>query len=955
MRARKMLQICGKRNRFVHMDSFLHQVAVHYLDGGEISGKCFVFPNRRSLSFFRKELAGLVKGMPLVVPELLTINDFFLKCSGKSRADKVHLLLVLYECYRRLNPAAEPLDEFVFWGDVLLSDFDDVDKYLVNTDHIFANISDFKSIQDSYSYLEPEQLEAIRRFVNHFRGEAGLKVDLSSDSNFKARFLKIWDILGPLYRDFNRELDAKGLCYEGRYYRELAESGNSMADIAGGPFPGTEKFVFVGLNALSGSEKKVLGRLRDAGLAEFCWDYCSSMIKAPQNKSSFFMSSNVVEFPPSFEPDGVSSETEFEAVSVPSGVGQAKLLPGILAEIGNPGIETAIVIPDENMLSPVLNSIPEDITELNVTMGCPMTGSEFWSLMDGISSLKLRLREKDGEWYFYHRSVWQILSNGLFREILTEEGKTFVDALRKQGRYYIPASEFKSSDPLLKLVFRPLPDSIREIEGYQKKVVAAIALRLKDNKVYSRELDFARDYYLAVGRLSQYRLDIQPPTYYRLLKSLLACSSVPFLGEPLEGLQIMGPLETRALDFENVIILSANEGVFPRHSVSASFIPPELRKGFGLPTYEFQDAVWAYYFYRLIQRAKRVVMIYDSRTEVSISGEESRYIRQLEMDFGVPVKRRVASSPISTPEGNPSEPKTAEDIAALRAGHLSASALKNYLDCPVKFYYSSVKGLKNEDEVSETLDSAMFGTAFHKTMEALYKGRKTISAEYIRGLLDKGSDTIRTLVKKNILQQIKSIEISGRNLIYAEMIERYVRKVLERDLEHLADCGTDSFKVEGIELPVNFKISGFNFVGVIDRLDSFGEGSLRVVDYKTGAVKDDDVNINDANAEEVVGKLFDKDRSKRPTIAFQLYLYDVAVSEASRGRTVYNSIYRPAGLFGEKVKDYPVSEKFMELMAEAVKGILGGISDLSVPWKRTEDAGEFSPCGNCDFKTICGR
>ncbi|MBQ0124618.1 MAG: PD-(D/E)XK nuclease family protein [Bacteroidales bacterium] len=934
------------------MASFLEQVARHYYDLGGIDSRCFVFPNRRSLIFFRNSLFALVKDKPVIVPQMLTVSDLFQKCSERTCADKVNLLLLLYECYKRLNPAAEPLDEFIFWGDVLLSDFDDVDKYLVNVDHLFTNISDLKEMQDDFSYLDPTQLEAVKRFIFHFKGVNAAVADDSDTSDFKLRFLRIWNLLGPLYRDFNDLLASKGLSYEGHSYRELSENEESVSDIFSRNFPGCDKFVFVGLNALSTSEKRVMSRLRNARMAEFCWDYCGKRIRAKQNKSSFFLSENIVDFPQAFELEDVAEDAQFDVISVPSGVGQAKLLPGLLSEISDPGIETAIVIPDENMLIPVLNSIPSDITELNVTMGCPMTGSELWSLMDGVTSLKLRQREKNGECFFYHRSVWKVLSNGLFKNILTDEGMETVNNVRKAAGYYIPATSFQGSDPLLSIVFKPVADEIPAIAAYLREVLGAVASRIRNIPEMAQDLDFAKEYYLAVGRLSNYELDILPATYFKLIRQIASATSVPFRGEPLKGLQIMGPLETRALDFDNVIILNANEGSFPRRSVSASFIPPELRKGFGLPTYEFQDAVWAYYFYRLICRAKHVTMIYDSRTEMSVSGEESRYIRQLELDFKANVHRYVASAPMSAPEPLPEIEKTEADLNEIRQMNLSSSSLQKYLECPAKFYYHSIRHLMPEKEVSESLDSGMVGSAFHAAVEEIYGKCGCITREYLQKFLKKGDSTIRDIVNAKILDQLKIFELSGRNIVYSDIITRYVEKVLESDIDLMDRYGVDKFNLIGTEIVRYFKIGDYKFYGRIDRLDSFVESEIRVVDYKTGKVTEDEIGIDDANADKVVKKLFSASSKDRPKIALQLYLYDLAVAGEAAGRSVVNSIYQPSMLFSQGVRNIEVCSRFTELMDREVRRLLDDISDLSKPWLRTEDQ---SACEYCDFKTLCGR
>ena len=941
------------------MTPFLEQVARHYFAAGEVEDLCFIFPNRRALAFFRKYMGACVaqRKQAMRVPALYTMNDFFYRLADARQTDQVHLLLELYDCYKPLyerdgGPEAEPLDDFIFWGGVLLSDFADVDKYLVDPEKLFTNIADFRNIQDSFEYLDETQEAALRQFLKHFH----------TGGEYKEAFRRIWNLLLPLYRDFHARLREKGMATEGQVYRALAErlQDTPAADLMAERFPGVRKFVFVGLNALNECEKLLMRRLHKARLAEFCWDFSSAWIRDPHNKSAKFLTENVSDFPPAFTPDPEGLGTpEINVLSVPSGVGQAKQIPALLDRLGAGGIETAVVLPDESLLIPVLNSLPERIGEVNVTMGYPMSGSALSALMDDVAALQMHLREKDGQWYFYHRQVWSIFSNSLFKTVTGEAGSEKAAAVRKDARYYIPQSELNGL-PLFDLIFRPVvrdpgvagAEVVRALEDYQQELLGELGARLRDVPGMSLEQDFAREYYLAVGRLRTCALSVLPATYFRLLGKLLGTAAVPFRGEPLKGLQIMGPLETRALDFEKLIVLSCNEGMFPRRSVASSFVPAELRKGFGLPTYEYQDAVWAYYFYRMIQRAGQVWLLFDSRTEGVRGGEESRYIKQLELHFGARIRRYTLRADISGGQPEATEiPKTAEHLETIRNKNLSASALQDYLACPAKFYYRAVCGLKEQEEVSETLEANDFGNVFHETMQALYR-RPEISREDLRALLE--GTRIKDTVRERMLATLHSFEVSGRNIIFEDQICHYVRKVVQRDLELLAAAGCDSFRIFGLELERKTEIDGFRFIGYIDRLDSFRPGEVRVVDYKTGKVTDEDFLINNDNAEEVVEKLFGDDNAKRPKIALQLYLYDrfVAGDAALKGSRIVNSIYQPTRLFVKEVESVAVGGRFLTLMEERLHGLLAELADPAVPFRRTEDA---KTCQWCDFKNICGR
>ena len=951
---------------------FLKQVAGHYL-ATDIADTCFVFPNRRSAVFFRKYLGDLLReggaDRPMHAPQSLTINDFFYKVHGGEVTDRIRLLLELYESYKAVYPKAEPLDEFIFWGEVILADFGDVDKFLVDAEDLFTDVADFKDIQDDYSHLSEVQREAILHFVDHFRDRNGrLTVRLDTDdATVKARFLQVWNILFPLYKNFRERLRAQGMAYEGMVYRDLAErlkGGEAVADVLSAVFPQARRFVFVGLNALNECEKTVLRRFRDAGLAEFCWDFVSEAVRDPRNKSSVFMRENVRDFPNAFpvDSDGIGKPS-FHVVSVPSSVGQAKIAPEILARChaGDP-VETAFILPDENLLLPLLNSIPPEYAHINVTMGCPLTGGAVYSLVSSVAAMQQRLREKAGSWHFYHREVRSIFSNSLFRAVLTPEEEKVVREVKTQAKYYIPQGNLQGG-PLLDLVFRPVvtrpkepsADQNCQLVRYLSDIVSYVGWKLRGVEEMLLELDFAKRCMQSLNLLRDICLDALPATWLRLLDELLSGEAVPFRGEPLKGLQVMGPLETRALDFRNVILFSANEGVFPRRSSNASFVPPELRKGFGLPTFEYQDSVWAYYFYRMVQRAEHVWLVSDSRTEGLKSGEESRYIKQLQYHYRIPLERFVATSRLELAPEVAEIPKTQADVDLIRGGEHSASSLQSYLYCPAKFYYSFIKHLSTEDEVLEAMDAGALGTVYHATMQSLYGPfkHKCLTVADIEGMM-KDRKAIKTLVRKTIIDKMNTVDVTGRDLVVEEVIVEYVFRTLRHDKDLLVKSGSKGFDILFLEEKMTGMFEGFKIKGFADRIDSFLGGEARIVDYKTGKVEQDDIDINDDNAAEVVDKLFGPKNSGRPKIALQLFLYGLLVQERTelRGRPVVNSIYSVSRLFTQPLQDRPANAEFARLTRERLKDLFAEMTDPSVPFRRTE---ERKTCEYCDFKMICGR
>ncbi len=1024
------------------MTPFLSQVAKHYFPVEDFSSRIFVFPNRRSAAFFRKAVCECAKesDRSVLLPECTTINDLFASLGSVRLAGRIPLLVRLYEVYsgiyERMGKSVETLDEFICWGDVLLADFNDVDKYLVDPKQIFTNVSDLKSIEDDFSYLTDNQREAIENFVHNFvsggssddksKGARRYSSD-GKELEIKASFLKIWNILLELYTLFNQSLRSDSLGYEGMIYREVASLGEEVLSRLG-----DRKFVFVGLNALNECEKALMTHLRNARQAEFCWDWPNgksssgpaSWIEDEANRASHFMKKNVEAYPNAFPLDSEALKSSaFNLISVPSSVGQAKQLPYILDKLGllkneKAGLEsseneapnhidTAIVLPDEKLLLPVLNSIPKEVGDINITMGYPLSGSELCSLMKLLSSAQANSLVRDGKTYFYHRPVRSAMSSGIFRHIAAEADSRVCSDVIKSKRGYICSEDFASS-PLLSRWFRPLgidfgkpsAEAVSLLADYQKDVLSSIGAGLvssfeedetdfdavgestepsaAEKQSSSLDVNFAKDYYSAVLQLQALHLEIQPSTYLKLLDRILSPVSVPFNGEPLRGLQIMGPLETRALDFKNLIILSCNEGVFPRKSFTSSFIPPELRKGFSLPTYEWQDAVWAYYFYRMIQRSEQVWMLYDSRTEGVTSGEVSRYVKQLDYLYGANVKRYV-TSPAKEEEFVESEiVKKSEDLdKMMKDNHFrfSATSLKNYLTCPAKFYYGSVLGLSDQAESVDNLDGSTLGTVFHAVMQWLYEvpgavartpvGR--VDEAFIKSRLSPDfTPSLRARIDKEICEAIRCVEVRGKDIIIRSVIEEYVRKTLEYDLQIMKKKKTDHFTVLALEENLPFEFYGRPFKGFIDRLDSFDDGSVRIVDYKTGKVEDNEFWVmgkdgNDsAQALKVFTSVFTPDVKDRPEIALQFFIYNLMLTLNSKGkqllqgRRIDNSVYSISKIFAGEYSEYSLPQEVVDEVSERLHGCLEEIFD-------TKDNPTFrrtclkESCGYCDFRMICGR
>jgi len=961
------------------MIPFLFNVAQAYYKnyGQQISRYTFVFPNRRAGIFFQQYLAQIA-GKPIFSPEILTVTDLFDKLSPYKKADRIEMLFLLYDIYKRISATSETFDEFLYWGEMLLNDFDDVDKYLVDAQQLFRNIKDLKEIDAGFDFLTETQIEAIRRFWSNFLpiGENDKKKD----------FLEMWEVLFQLYTSLRSLLHERGLAYEGMIFRDVVDRYAKDMDIDL-PF---EKIVFVGLNGHSKSEENFLKYLNKRGIADFYWDYSSPMVRDPQNKASFFIDKNKMLFPSqlSLQPEELSMDKPvLEVIGIPSSAGQAKYVHSIVKSLIEEGqitssdnaMNTALVLPDENLLLPTLYSIPQEIDKINVTMGYGLANSSIAGLMEHIFELQRNIRKSESYTGFYYRPVLSILNHRYIVNIAANEAKSLRQNIVQYNRVVVSGEELQVH-PLLQLIFRPVTDwSV--IPSYLQGILSYLKVYLsagnneddenQSNRSVDIEGEFIVEYYKTINKMSEALKNVSPEmtveTYFKLLKKLIVGISVPFSGEPLSGLQIMGVLETRALDFDNLIILSMNEGIFPMKRAASSFIPYNLRKGFDLPTYEHQDSIFSYHFYRMINRAKRIYLLYDTRTEGLQSGEVSRYYNQIKHLYAdsFDIREKLAVYKVSSSESlaisMPKTPEVMEKLSVFLQGgdkRLSASSINTYLNCPLQFYFSVVENMAEEDEIAETIEASTFGTIFHAVMEWLYepfKG-KMITADLLHKIRANDkliTEYIERSFAENYFKSEKIKRLTGQNYLTGEVLRKYIKQVLLTDAKLTPFIYVDSEE----RIKTNYPLPSGKVVslkGIIDRVDEV-KSRTRIIDYKTGKGVLRYKNMED---------LFDKELKDRPKAVMQVFMYSHLYMMEHPEKTLEPGIYYLRNLFDTKFDPDVINKsgrdevritdfaEYREEFKTHFDTCLEEIFDPATPFGQTP-TGEA--CRWCIFTNICKK
>lgn len=959
------------------MESFLKLVAadLYKHTEGNLAHTAVVFPNKRAGLFFNEYLAQ-ESDSPIWSPAYVSISELFRSLSPWEVGDPVKLVCELYKIFRRETQSTETLDDFYFWGEMLISDFDDADKNRVDTDKLFSNLQDLRNIMDDYTFIDDEQEEAIRQFFQNF--------SIERRTALKERFISLWNVLGNIYKGFRESLVSQNIAYEGMMYRHVIEH----LDVDKLPY---EKYIFVGFNVLNKVEHTLFTQLKDAGKAVFYWDYDEFYMKenrqAVTHEAGEFIRRNLRDFPSPLSGElfkNLSKPKEVHYIASSTENAQARYLPQwIRNNLTTPEKETAVVLCNEALLQPVLHSLPAEVKHVNITMGFPLSQTPVYSFLIALLELHTHgFNFKSGRYTF--QSVVTLLKHPYTRQ-LTGQAELLEKELTRNNRFYPLPGEL-GKDEFLTRLFTPLSgnlnlcirlsETLQQVAGIYQANTSGTEDTDAFNQLYRESLFKA---YTTINRfrtlIEEDELTVQSETFRRLLVKVLSTTNIPFHGEPAIGMQVMGVLETRNLDFRHLVLLSVNEGQLPKSGGDSSFIPYNLRKAFGMTTIEHKIAVYAYYFYRLLQRAERITLMYNTSSDGLNRGEWSRFMLQFLIEWPHPITRQFleagqspqGTSPI-TVEKTPDVMRRMQSLFDVRANpkaKFSPSALNYYLDCPLKFYYRYVAGLSAPDEVSAEIDSATFGSIFHYAAEHIYKDLtthgKVINKEALETLLRnevKLQDYVDTAFKKlffNVPQNEKP-EYNGVQLINSAVIARYLKQLLQNDLRYapFTFIASEMEVDEPIDIQTPKGVIKSRIGGIIDRMDS-KDGTLRIVDYKTGG---------DADTPPHVESLFIPDK-KRSNYVFQTFLYAAIMCRKQPTMKIAPALlyihraatetYSPVIQMGEPRKPKEAVEDFSKYEKEYRERLQGLLEEIFNPEKSFTQTEIIEKCTYCDFKALCKR
>ena len=916
--------------------------------GDDLRRVCIVFPTRRACLIFRNRFAATLN-QPVWAPGIMGIGDFISKHATNPVSEEIPLLLTLFQVYKKEWPG-EDFGKFYAWGKMLISDFDEIDKQLTDPSRIFLTIGELKKIEAGF-LPDPESLKWINEFIASMNEEKLTKIQI--------QFSKTWNRLKHIYTEFNGLLDKKGLAYEGKAYRDI------IGKLKKNEFRSAwDTFVFAGFYGLSRIEERMISELQNKFRVELLWDADPYYINNKLHEAGYYFRKS-----PFYSNDFKWTTSHFEnsnkqihIAGVPLQVGQAKYTGELLETLQkNNQLDlnnTAIILPDENMLFPVLFSIPPSVDPVNVTMGYPLQQSQYQELIKVLYELHRNSKTDGNQKHLFHvRYIRRLFSHPIFRNL------TSVSEEQKEYSYFMDVDGISNQFlfPDASRIFSAVTTSIHVFEYIESVLMYCI------EKIFSQSLTSVhfedKIIEFIIHELRQLKQhveghfdEISAETAWQMARECIGGLKVPFSGEPVQGLQVMGFLETRALDFKNIIILNANEGSLPASSVSKSFIPFSIRKGYGLSTYEDQDASWSYHFYRLLHHADNIYMLYNSEVSKTNDGEPTRYFLQLKQELKRVMGDRLqihqlqintpviteSTLPISiSKEGIVLEKLNTFNVneAGDNARKISSTAITTYIHCSLRFYYKYVAGLKELETDDENIEDRTFGNILHKTLELLYRNHDQVLNT---NDIEKKADDVDRMVDEAVKEvyKMKVSQLEGNDILLAEVIRELTRRILENDKKDTP------FRITGLEQ----KLTGifdagntkFKLEGNIDRIDEQNQ-VVRIIDYKTGNVELKKYEIRN---------LFENPDKKG---LFQLYFYVLLYQLNYPGKPVKTGFYLARNLGsgitwlddGKLIADEWMNEYKIQLAA-----ILNEILSVEVGFSQTTD---LKRCEHCPYKILCNR
>jgi CRISPR/Cas system-associated exonuclease Cas4 (RecB family) len=957
------------------MMDFLERVASRLHEDYRVSmeNQVIVLPSRRAGLYLSRYLARL-SDRPQWSPELMTISDLFGSFTDLRLADTDTQIFELYSVYKQSFPGEMSFDDFWAWGEVIISDFNDIDFYLANAGKLYSNISDLKDIDARFGGLSEEQVEIIRSFWKSFNPGV-------TESAARLKFQSVWQKLAPLYEAFRLSMASHGHAGEGMLAREVAERALAGTLVV----PEDKTWHIVGLNALNNCERALFRYLRDKRQARFYWDDMHFFMEDQDHKAGIFIKDNIRIFGNELkggrEDMSPQSDKNWTIIDTPSDTAQARMLREIFEQSGIDAAgdltDTAVILADEKLLFPVLTSLPPAMEEVNVTMGHPFRFTSLYSFLKQILSLIRSARVNGGVTSFRSEEVIALLRHQYFRLIEGNEGDKLVSDIIT-GNMIRVDSAILCSGHTYDILFA-VPSSGSGLPAHLVNVmemIEGVTYNIPgERSLMSIDREYLRMAMTATGRLANLLrasdIELNTETAIRFLDRVFRKLVVPFSGEPLKGIQVMGVLETRALEFRNIIFLSMNEGIFPGQSWDNTFIPYNIRRAFGLPTVNEHESIYSYHFFRLLRKPEQGWFLYNSTSQGISSGEMSRYLVQ--MQYSQVFRPRFRTLHITVgrsrmvPEILPrqsSHTRLLLDIYSKEgdsAKYLSPSAINTWLNCRMRFYFRYVCGMPEEEKLEEDIDQRRFGNILHETLNRLYlplRGNKEIGVSIMKMSEDRGfiRDTIISAACAEMKWTSETL-MAGKGVIIIDVLERYVADLLRYDsaagdllLLNLEDIFSGQCSVETVSGTVQVRIGGR-----ADRVDMTG-GAVRVVDYKTGTPKKQSVSADD---------LFDENKDRRNDALLQAMLYCYLIQENYPGRVVIPAIYwvqqissygftpyaPVAGIEGTSA-DATVWSSLMTKFGEGLAGTLNNIFSDSESFIMT---GFSHRCTWCPYRVLCGR